>query len=734
VLKKVKDFFGSDYAKEILNSQKSLIIVIKNNKIKDVNKAFLNFFNTSSLEEFKNTYNCLCDLFVKEDGYLFGEDWIDKLLTNFNYQYKVKIIKNNKKYVFKAEASILKDKTIITFTDITNLLTQQERLEEVNEILNQYKRAVDSLLIVSKTNPKGIITYVNDKFCEISGYAPSELIGKSHNIIRHPDMSKEVFKNLWNTIKEGKIWRGIIKNRKKDGSEYWVDAGIMPIKNHKGEIIEYIALRTDITELIKAKEKIQQAEKAKGMFLANMSHEIRTPLNAILGFTQLLENEESLPQKDKEYIRIINSSANTLLRIINDVLDLSKLDAGDFVVEKKEFNPNEMFLDIVSLFQAKVKEKNINYVIDIDELPKCIKSDEHRLKQVLANLIGNAIKFTPEKGEIIVSIKLIEEKGNKVKIKFSVKDSGIGIPKNKQKDIFKAFTQADGSITRKFGGTGLGLTISSRIIRKLGGFIEIESEEGKGSEFYFVLEFEKCNKKIQNYEEEKDAIAFNAKILVAEDDKFNQELIKEILKKWSIEADIVADGVEAIEKVKNNKYDLIFLDINMPKMSGVEAIKEIKKLLSTPIVALTANAFKEDREKYLKVGFNDVISKPINLDELEKTLEKYLNSHKYKDYISTCAKSLKLSKEIVRNLIDVYFDSVKEDLKLLKNAIENKDFDGIRKLAHKINGASLNLKIDEVAKIARDMEKNALNKNNINYFFEFEKLKKLIENLKKNIK
>ena len=729
ILEKIKDLFKfNTYAREILNSRKNIIIVVKNNETKEVNQAFLDFFGFKSLREFKKHHKCICELFEKEEGFLFGKDWIKELLNNPDKQYKVKIIKDNKEYIFKVEATKVKDKVIITLTDITELLEKQEKLKEVSEILEQYKKAVDELLIVSKTDTKGIITYVNKNFCDISGYSKDELIGKPHNIVRHPDMPKKLFKDMWESIKSGKIWRGVIKNRKKDGGDYWVDTGIMPIKNSKGEIIEYIALRNDITEIIKAKEKAQMAERAKGMFLANMSHEIRTPLNAILGFTQLLDKKENLDEESKKYISIINSSASTLLKIINDILDLSKIESEGISIEIKEFEPNKVFFDLAFLFLAKAKEKNINYKIEMDKLPNCIRSDEHRIKQVLANLIGNAIKFTKEGGEVIVSIKVLQEDEKKVKIRFSVKDSGIGIPKDKQKEIFKAFTQADGRITREFGGTGLGLTISSKIVEKLGGKIELISEVGKGSEFYFVLVFEKCNQ-VKTTHKEKNK-KYNAKVLIAEDDKFNQELIKAILKEWGIYYDIASDGEEAVRKVKDNNYDLIFLDINMPKMSGIEALKEIKKITSIPVVALTANAFKDDVKRYFKAGFDDYLSKPIKLEELRKIFDKYIKN----DFLSSLSKALNLNKDTVINLVNIYFENVKKDLKELKEAIRKKNFEEIKKYAHKIKGSSLNLGIDEVAEIVNYIEENAKNKKEIDYKSYFEKLNNFIDNLEKEVK
>ena len=623
------------------------------------------------------------------------------------------------------------------FEDIN--FDKERKFKEVNELLNQYKNAVDELLIVSKTDPQGIITYVNDNFCNISGYSKEELIGKPHNIIRHPDMPKELFKDMWQTIKKGENWRGIIKNRKKDGSEYWVDTGIMPIKDYEGKIIEYIALRTDITEVVKAKERAQSAKKMKSMFLANMSHEIRTPLNAILGFTQLLEKNKNLDEETQKYLRIINSSANTLLKIINDILDLSKMESKNITFDNKEFNPNKVFFDIAYLFLAKAKEKNIDYKIEIDNLPECIKSDEDRLKQVLANLIGNAIKFTHENGKITLSIKVIQEDETKVKLKFSVKDSGIGISKEKQKEIFKAFSQADDSITRKFGGTGLGLTISSKIVKKLGGVIEINSIEGEQSEFYFSLEFEKCKTETEQTKKGEENIIYDLKVLVAEDDEFNQELIKAILSKWDINFDIVSNGEEAVNYVKNNNYDLILLDINMPKMSGIDALKEIKKSTNTPVIAMTANAFRDDVKNYFDIGFDDYIAKPIKLEELQKIFSKYSkklkNSSKKDNYFTLLENTFGFDSDVLTKLIDIYLKNVEQDLKELQKAIEDKNLDTVLNLSHKIKGSSLNMKLDKIAQIAFEMEKNARNKNkDFDYKKYFDELKYLLEAWKKDIK
>ena len=378
-------------------------------------------------------------------------------------------------------------------------------------------------------------------------------------------------------------------------------------------------------ELIKAKEKAEQAAKAKSEFLANMSHEIRTPLNAMFGFIQILQDKQ-LDEESRKYLNIIEKSGENLLTIINDILDFSKLESGKLHIEKIEFNPKEEFEIIYNLFLSKAKEKNITLKLNIENLKYNIISDPTRLKQVIANLLSNAIKFTPQNKNITLTIKYNEKKEM---LYIEVKDEGIGIAKNKLKTIFEAFSQADNSTTRKYGGTGLGLTISYRLIELLNGKLKVISKEDKGSRFYFAIPAKK-GKLISQKEIKKEITdkKYNYHILLVEDNKANQLFMSVILKKMGITFDIANDGIEAVEKFKNNKYNFILMDENMPNMNGIEATKKIreiekkKHLKPITIIALTANALAGDKEKFILAGMNYYLSKPLNIEKLKEILDK----------------------------------------------------------------------------------------------------------------
>ena len=372
-------------------------------------------------------------------------------------------------------------------------------------------------------------------------------------------------------------------------------------------------------------KKAQTSSKAKSEFLANMSHEIRTPLNAIMGFIDLLTEKENDKEK-LEYLNTINSSSQSLVGIINDILDFSKLESGKLSIEYIDFNPTKEFGVTKNLFKAKCEEKNITLHVNFTNLPNSLNGDVLRIKQTINNLLSNAVKFTPKGKNIYLNIGY---ENNLLSV--SVKDEGIGINKKNQDKIFKAFTQEDSSTTRKFGGTGLGLTISYNIVKIMNGELKVKSELGIGSEFYFFIPL-KIGKEIKTLKQNDTSITLKGNILVAEDNKANQMFMKVLLKKLKLTFDIADDGVEAVKLYKQNhdRYDAILMDENMPNMDGIEATKQIlnyekeNNLTHTPIIALTANALKGDRERFLSVGMDEYLTKPANKKKLSEILGKFL--------------------------------------------------------------------------------------------------------------
>jgi len=367
------------------------------------------------------------------------------------------------------------------------------------------------------------------------------------------------------------------------------------------------------------------AANAKAEFLANMSHEIRTPLNGILGFVELLE-ETITDKKSKEYLEIIDNSSHHLMGVIDDVLDFSKIESGKLNIDCHDFNSRKEFQNIRNLFEAKSSQKNITLHLSISEnVPKVIYSDPLRIKQIISNLISNAIKFTGDGKNIYINISY---ETNSLKI--SVRDEGIGIASDKLEHIFEAFNQEDNSTTREYGGTGLGLSISMELVLLLDGKLEVKSELEKGSEFYFTIPV-KVGEKDENIEEEFKEISFeNKKVLLVEDNKSNQLFMSVILRKMNLDFDISSNGLDAVNKFKNNSYDLILMDENMPIMNGIEAAKQIieyekeQNILHTPIVALTANSLKNDRERFLSSGMDEYLSKPLDRIALNKVLQRLL--------------------------------------------------------------------------------------------------------------
>jgi len=716
----------------------------------------------------------------------------------------------------------------------TSIFKAQRRETEQILLFEQFNSAIDESALVSKTDANGRITYVNEKFVEASGYSAEELIGKNHNIIRHPDMEDNIFHEMWHTIQSGEIYHGILKNRRKNGTSYYVEATILPLLNIEGKIKEYLAIRYEVSELIQARDVAIEAEKSKDMFLANMSHEIRTPLNAILGFVEVLR-ERVKDDKNRHYLEIIHNSGKTLLTIIGDILDFAKIKSGKLDIEKHPFDLASEFETVIELFAATAYEKKISFLTYIDpHLPREIVADSVRIKQVLGNFLSNAFKFTQNEGTVRVDIKM---RGNNLII--AVKDSGIGISTEQKARIFKAFEQAEGSTTRKFGGTGLGLSICGKLAELMGGDIELESVEHEGSTFKLIVpveirsasHFERPQQSVsiaqetlqtqegtlfKNYTEgmyagflqtvrilsnatseivivdessfelheittlsikssvivlckthsgekyadlqnvwslalplnahkidkllgeAEDSISLQAKetllvgkVLVAEDNRANQQLISILLDDLGLEFVIANNGQEAVDAFKKDSFDLVLMDQQMPILSGIESAKAIlayeaeHELVHTPIVALTANALKGDKEYYLANGMDEYLQKPIDVSKFEALMRKIIVTNKGKhmdvpNYSNLnaveMAANIGLKEKHIPILVMSFTEESTQIVADLKTAISTMNFSEIQHHAHSIKGSAGNLKFDALYEMAKEMEFAARDEDsNYNY-------------------
>ena len=690
------------------------------------------------------------------DEYIFQ----NRLIKSKDLIVKVYTEKELKADISKAISSELPEAKIKIYIEekreapLIVFQTLNEILEEL-VVLNQYKDAVEGSYIVSKTDLNGVITYANDGFSKISGYSSEELIGKPHNIVRHSDMPKSVYEKMWKVLKEDKgVFRGVIMNRRKDGSTYWVDSTVRPILDIDGNVIEYIAFRqditrqthreeqikeekefskniidsqdsillissadnglldtnkkfyeyldfesvdefkekfncigellspeelscqksrdnwlkniygekdklhktkfidksgilrffsiridkiklsqnrakryklsdneefvylitlNDITELELALQNTREAVEAKSRFLANMSHEIRTPMNGILGFAELLQKGR-LSSEQRKYIKTILNSGETLLGIINDILDFSKIETGKMTLEYIKFNPIQQFEPTLELFNAKTVEKRIDYLTFIDpKLPLWIEADSLRIKQILSNLIGNAIKFTGTGGEVDVRIESepVEGSDSEIYLLFSVQDSGIGISKEQQAKIFTPFTQADDSTTRRFGGTGLGLSISKSFVDLMGSSLELDSEYGKGSKFYFKIKVKASKEKALDSSwliDNKMAIFTKSRNRKSQEVK----LLTEYLESFYVDVSIIED----LEELEDSRVIwLVACDLEFEDLCD----SVCNRFPNTPVITLNHSIGRMNK-KLFKYANLHYLHTPINALNIYDTL------------------------------------------------------------------------------------------------------------------
>ncbi|MEZ5042545.1 MAG: ATP-binding protein [Saprospiraceae bacterium] len=422
--------------------------------------------------------------------------------------------------------------------------------------------------------------------------------------------------------------------KKFDGQYQKINKYNQDLAQQKIQLLEHSDRITEENEYLTiAKQKAEEATHAKSNFLSNMSHEIRTPMNAVIGMTHILLEED--PRADqKDQLETIMFSAENLLVIINDILDYSKIEAGRLVIEKTNFDINDIINNIYRTFAPKAKEKQLIFQLDLaEDIPQYLIGDPTRLSQILINLLNNAIKFT-EKGKISLTVKKLNKPtAQRCKVYFEVNDTGIGIPKEKHRKIFDSFSQADDNTTRLFGGTGLGLAITKRLIELQGGSIKLESEVGNGAAFSFSFEYPIGEAPQENPVETRNilkqtGISGVKRILIVEDNIFNIKVVKRILKFWDLEIDVALDGLEALEKVKETDYSVVLMDLQMPNMDGYEATATIRswqesKFQSLPIIALSASAMADFRKRAFDAGMNDFLTKPFKPKDLYLAIERH---------------------------------------------------------------------------------------------------------------
>jgi len=543
------------------------------------------------------------------------------------------------------------------------------------ELIRKLTRAVDqspSTIVITDT--KGTIEYVNPRFTVLTGYTSAEAIGQNPRMLNAGKLPRGVYEGLWKTLASGKEWSGELLNRKKNGELFWENATIAPVRDDRGVVTHYVAIKEDITrrketeaelarraedilqaksraeeqairlgvqafELRKAREEALKASKLKSEFVANMSHEIRTPMNGVLGMAGLLL-DTGLNSEQREYAEIIRTSGEALLSIVNDILDFSKIEAGKLELEAIDFNLRATVEESIDLVAMGARQKGLTVRCELaDGVPDALRGDPGRLRQVLTNLLSNAVKFT-DHGEVTVGVSPGGGDNGVAGLKFTVRDTGIGISEEERSRLFRPFSQADGSTTRKHGGTGLGLVIAKQLVEMMGGEIGVSSRKGTGSEFWFTVRMPVSSPAAPGADGgsrareaepleggERSGPRRLRRVLVAEDNQINQRVALRMLEKMGYRADVVANGKEAVEAVTRLPYDLVLMDCQMPVMDGFEATASIRKLNGrggkTLVIAMTANALRGDRERCIASGMDDYLAKPVTQEALENLLAKW---------------------------------------------------------------------------------------------------------------
>lgn len=574
-------------------------------------------------------------------------------------------------------------------------LESQKIIEKSSEEIKMFYDSISNSNGIIEIDSLGMIINSNQLIVELLDITSNELMNQPISNFFDLELNETTLSKLLDTKNH------ILKFNKNSNSDKWIQANIIKIENIEGGIEKLILVCQDITNRIHGQQELENAKnvsdylnKQKDQFIATVSHEIRTPINAILGFTDvLLEIEDDVNKVD--YLSSVKTAGLGLLHIVNDILDISKIEAGMLQIDETPFQLNEVVNNVISTLKLKASEKNIKLLYAIDsDVTNNLLGDKNRLNQILINIVGNAIKFT-EKGKVELRIANQKTHNNSIFIEFSIIDTGIGINQKKLQSIFDRFSQAEVSTSRKFGGTGLGLSISKELIDMQKGSISVQSSENVGTTFTFVIPYT-INQSTTHFLVDKKEVelfaSFSKNILLCEDNELNQKLITTIFEKTNHKIYIANNGVEALELLKNKDFDIILMDLQMPKMDGYETTTIIRNELhlTIPIIALTANSLIYEKERCMNMGMNDYLSKPFSKKDLFELLNKYFHSEidASKTHKLVSLNNLKEfvgdNNEQILLMIDSFETQLAQFLLVVKTDFIDKNYDSLRKNAHKL--------------------------------------------------
>jgi len=607
--------------------------------------------------------------------------------------------------------------------DMTEQMNVEKALEESEE--NFRMMSENNPVLLWKAGPDGKRNYFNQTFYEYTGLTEAQSIDDGWIEAVHPDDRARYFEIYEKSFQKRIPYRAEFRLRHFDGYYRWVLGVARPRYASSGEFLGYMGSTIDIhsqKEMMKVLEQTTQkallSEKAERKFVTNMSHEIRTPITGILGMADLM-SELKMPPEAKDYLTDIQISAKNLLELVNNVLDFSKIQSGKMSVELAAFDLHEKINEVVKPFYFFANQRKMELNVQIaPEAPRYIRSSPAKIGQVLTNFLGNAHKFTHQ-GSVTLAVDLIQKTAEEATLKFSVKDSGIGIARDRLVEIFQPFVQGDSSVTRKYGGTGLGLTICKEFVENLKGEIGVDSVEGSGSDFWFVIPVEIVSEKeIMAREEvaiasDKDKTQQKARLLLVEDNLINQKIAVKILQGRGHQVEVANDGAEAIKKLKESQFDLVLMDCQMPIMDGYQATKEIREKLHSeiPVIAMTAHALKGDREKCLAAGMNDYLTKPLDKEQLFQTIEQWLEQKKTKPEDLMSSRLQMLEKEhgadLLKELIELFLTDYSPKMTALEKAARTGDVNQVKYFAHLFRSGSANLGAQRLAELCLALEQTA---------------------------